>query len=237
MIKIESVSRPDGSAPGAPAFFDLLNGGKESVALDFHSAEGIETLQHLLTFVDVVIEGSRPRALEQLGIVAGDALTRGPRVWLSITGYGRDAGSRERVAFGDDAAVAGGLVVGDDRDPCFCADAVADPLTGLTGALATLDALQGDQVVLLDVAMAGVAASFSGPTLDVPASVRAVEPVMLEPSGPAPRLGRDTAAVLAELDSAPRLSRRPRVTGQLPARRRSGFAPRCTQQGMRTAVA
>ena len=121
-------------------------------------------------------------------------------MWLSITGYGRDAGARERVAFGDDAAVAGGLVVGDDGDPCFCADAVADPLTGLTAALATLDELKGDEVVLLDVALARVAASFSGPTLDVPASVRAVEPVLLEPSGTAPLLGRDNAAVLAELD-------------------------------------
>ena len=199
MIKIESVSRPDGARRGAPAFFDLLNAGKETVALDFHSAEGIETLQRLLTFADVVIEGSRPWALEQLGIVVGDVLTRGPHVWLSVTGYGRDAGARERVAFGDDAAVAGGLVVWDDGDPCFCADAVADPLTGLTGALATLDALQSDHVVLVDVAMARVAASFSGPTLGVPAGLRAVEPTPLDPSGTAAPLGRDNAAVLAEL--------------------------------------
>ena len=38
------------------------------------------------------------------------------------------------VGFGDDAAVAGGLVAWDDAGPVFCADAVADPATGLVGA-------------------------------------------------------------------------------------------------------
>ena len=55
----------------------------------------------------------------------------GSAVWVSITGYGRDGPAAQRVAFGDDAAVAGGLIGGDRTDPVFCADAVADPLAGL----------------------------------------------------------------------------------------------------------
>ena len=51
-----------------------------------------------------------------------------------VTGYGTEPGSADRVAFGDDAAAAGGLVVWDERGPCFCADAVADPVTGLATA-------------------------------------------------------------------------------------------------------
>ena len=69
---------------------------------------------------------------------------------------------------GDDAAVAGGLVIWDDDGPCFCADAIADPLTGLTAAASALDALDGDRAVLLDVAMARVAAAYAGPTIAVP---------------------------------------------------------------------
>src|SRR5439155_480481 len=71
----------------------------------------------------------------------------GPRVWLSITGYGQEDA---RVAFGDDAAVGGGLVVEDAAGPCFCADAVADPLTGLFAADACLAALADGGRVRLD---------------------------------------------------------------------------------------
>ena len=131
-----------------------MNDGKEQIAIDFQSDE----LRAQLEQADVVIEASRPRALEQLGIRPEDVC---PRVWVSITGYGRAAPGRDWVAFGDDAAVAGGLVVWDDTGPCFCLDAVADPLTGMTAALAALDALGNNHRVLLDVAMARVCAQYA----------------------------------------------------------------------------
>jgi hypothetical protein len=161
VIKVESRDRPDGARRGPPAFFDLLNAGKENVTLDFSSLADLNLLRGLLMEADVVIESSRPRAFEQLGIFAADVLAAGPTVWVSINGYGRAAPGRDWVAFGDDAAVAGGLVAWDERGPCFCADAIADPLTGLTAAVVTLDALAGGEAVLLDVAMARVAASFA----------------------------------------------------------------------------
>ena len=67
----------------------------------------------------MVIESARPRALEQMGIVAAEELRRpaGPQVWVSITSHGRGPGQAERVAFGDVAAVAGGLVARDDQGP------------------------------------------------------------------------------------------------------------------------
>ena len=104
MIKVESPDRPDGARRGPAAFFDLLNGRKRSMALDFRQPDGATMLRALLGRADVVIEASRPRALEQLGIHAVDEVRNGgPQVWVSITGYGRrDAAAR--VAFGDDAA-------------------------------------------------------------------------------------------------------------------------------------
>jgi crotonobetainyl-CoA:carnitine CoA-transferase CaiB-like acyl-CoA transferase len=162
VTKVESRSRPDGARRGPPAFFDRLNAGKKGVGLDF-DGEAAE-LHDLVSRADVVVEASRPRALAQFGIAAEAFLARGggPRVWVSITGYGR---ADPRVAFGDDAAVAGGLVVYDDAGPCFCADAVADPLTGMVAADACLAALGSGERVLLDIPLAGVAAAFAGPTL------------------------------------------------------------------------
>ena len=126
VVKVESTQRPDGTRRGARDFFDLLNGGKRSVTLDLRSTEGMRALHGLVGRADVVIEASRPRALRQLGLEA-ESMVRdgGPRVWVSITGYGRASGSAERVAFGDDAAAAGGLVVW--RGGIHCSAAMPSP--------------------------------------------------------------------------------------------------------------
>ena len=200
VVKVESAARPDGARRGPAPFFDLLNARKRSVALDFARTEGRCTLRRLVARADVVIEASRPRALEQLGIVAADVVrSGGPRVWVSITGYGRDDEAAGRVAFGDDAAAAGGLVVWADGSPLFCADAVADPLTGLTAAHACLAALAEGGRWVLDVSMAGVAAGLAGPTLPAAPGLAVAEPRARTPAGRAPALGADTAAVLAEV--------------------------------------
>jgi CoA-transferase family III len=164
VLKVESVSRPDGTRNGAPAMYDVLNGAKEEVLVDLSTEDGVRGLEMLLRSVDVVIESSRPRALQQLGIHAARLLDDpdGPDVWVSITGHGREGGGANRVAFGDDAAVSGGLVSRWDGEPFFCADAIADPLTGLTAAAAGLEALLGTRSTLLDVAMSRVAAHFAG---------------------------------------------------------------------------
>jgi hypothetical protein len=151
--KVDSTTRPDG-ARATPAFFSLLNDGKEQRSVD------PSEFADLIAVADVVIEGSRPRALEQLGIVAAEVA--GPRVWVSITGHGRDAANRERVAFGDDAAVAGGLVAHDDQGPVFLGDAIADPLTGVAAAAATVAALESGGRWLLDAALARTAAWCAG---------------------------------------------------------------------------
>jgi hypothetical protein len=198
VVKVESTARPDGARRGAVAFFDLLNARKRSMALDFASREGARMLGELVRRADVVIEASRPRALEQLGLQAVAVVAGGgPRVWVSITAYGRAEG--RRVGFGDDAACAGGLVVWDDGAPMFCADAVADPISGLTAAASCLDALARGGRWLLDVSMSGVCAAMAGPTLPTDPQIRVAPPRARPSPGSAPRFGADTADVLAEL--------------------------------------
>jgi crotonobetainyl-CoA:carnitine CoA-transferase CaiB-like acyl-CoA transferase len=148
VIKVESATRPDGAD-----LYERMNAGKEVRRVDLRAE-----LPAILAEADVVIEASRPRALQQLGIDA--ATVEGPRVWVSITGYGR---ASNRVGFGDDCAVAGGLVdwADDGTTPQFVGDAVADPLTGVAAAAAATQALQAGGRWLLDVALARVAASVS----------------------------------------------------------------------------
>jgi hypothetical protein len=159
VIKVESTARPDGARVGAPAFFDLLNCGKQSVSLDLTSTQGRQQLRSLLSHADIVIEASRPRALAQMGIDAEALIQSTPgRVWVSITGYGRSEPESHWVAWGDDAAVAAGALGGTLDAPMFCGDALADPLTGLHAAVAALAFWQGGESVLLDISLREVTA-------------------------------------------------------------------------------
>ncbi|MFN8019334.1 MAG: CoA transferase [Acidimicrobiales bacterium] len=158
VTRVESAGRPDASRSGSPGLFAALDQGKAHVVVDLATGDGVAELRALLVEADVVVSASRPRALEQLGITATNLLANddGPQVWTSITGHGRRSA---RVAFGDDAAVAGGLVAWEDGEPSFVGDALADPLAGLAAAAATLEALAAGRRALVDVSMAGVAAT------------------------------------------------------------------------------
>lgn len=203
VVKVESTTRPDGARYGPPEFYDLLHGGHESVALNFAEHADRQMLRALLMRADVVIEASRPRALENLGLpfeTLRDAGWRG--VWISITGHGRD--QPQRVAFGDDAAVAGGLVGHYNGSPVFCSDAIADPITGLLGAALTVDALDRGVTGLFDLSLAHTAAHLHAsigrfPLIAVVAGTFAAAPRARAPIAPAASLGADTDSVLREL--------------------------------------
>lgn len=158
VVHVESVHRPDASRWGSPDFYDHLRAGGEVRTIDFTGVPGRAELQRLVTGADIVIEASRPRALEALGVAPREVMADGRgRTWLQITGHG--AGQPLRVGFGDDAAVAGGLVViGADGAPGFYGDAVADPLTGLLGALAVAASHAPDRATLIEVSLARSAA-------------------------------------------------------------------------------
>ncbi len=135
IFKIESTQRLDGLRYGHKGFFDLLNAGKQCVTFNFKEQEQMDTLHALVARADIVIEGSRPRALRQLGIVREDFVALGG-IWTSITAHDDPV----RVGFGDDASVAGGVSAHMEKawgEPLFAGDAIADPLTGLYAALAT----------------------------------------------------------------------------------------------------
>jgi CoA transferase family III len=193
VVKVESRSRPDGTRLGPKPFFDWMNGGKLSYAADFDDAAG---LRALLAAADVVITSSRPAALARRCLGPGDVPARDGRVWLRITGHGAEGDLANLVAFGDDAAVAGGLVGRSAEGPVFCADAVADPLTGLHAALAVVEGRARGGGELIDVAMAAVAASYAAlPVLPNESDCAASPPAAPTVAAHAAELGSDNDRV------------------------------------------
>lgn len=195
VIKVEDPRRRDGGRLGPPAFYDLLHAGHRSVTLDLRSPH----LRDLLASADVVLESSRPRALEQLGIDREAIAAETGCVWVAISGRGLDTDDRNRPAFGDDAAVAGGLVAvdPDDGGPLFCADALADPVTGLTAAALALRALADGGPWIVDAALARCAAALAGPPAETLPD--AAPPRARAPWAAAAAAGADTDEVLARV--------------------------------------
>lgn len=193
VVKVETPARPDGTRHGSPAFFDWMNAGKLCCAADLDSAE----LHRLVSAADVVIEGSRPAALRRRGLSPERLAGPDGRVWLRITGHGADGERAEWVAFGDDAAVSGGLVGTSGDGPVFAGDALADPLTGLHAAHAVVASVRCGGGELIEMSMAAVAATYAA----LPgADEIEVPPQRPAPSPPASALGADNDVVTRLLD-------------------------------------
>lgn len=189
VVKVESAARPDGTRFGPPVFFDWMNTGKLSYTASFDEPEAVRAL---LAAADVVIEGSRPAALTRRRLGPDDIAARPGRVWIRISGHGTDGERADRVAFGDDAAVAGGLVATDGDGPVFCGDAIADPLTGLHAALAVVEALERGGGELIEISMAATAATYAALPAATGPPVRLRRP---RPVAPARPLGADNTTV------------------------------------------
>ncbi|QUD90391.1 CoA transferase [Phenylobacterium montanum] len=160
VTKIESQSRPDPTPMSTPGLDRRLNGGKRRVALDFRDADHRERLRSQVRAADVLITSARPRALIGLGLDPAVIFADNPRlVWVAVTGYGWADPPPGRVAFGDDAAAAGGLVAWtQEGEPRFLGDALADPLTGLAAVVGALKGLAEGGGILVDAALARCAA-------------------------------------------------------------------------------
>ncbi len=84
--------------------------------------------------------------------------------------------------------------------PCFVADAVSDPLSGVVGAASIISALTSGERWLLDIAMAPMAASVLGESVDL-SGLDVAPPQARRATSTAPCLGANNAAVLGDLVS------------------------------------
>lgn len=192
VVKVEDPRRPDGARLGDARWYHQLHSGQLAVTAELGNQAGRPRLQAVLSWADVVIEGSRPRALAQHGIDAADWVERGV-IWVSITGHGRRE-QGHRIGFGDDAAVAGGLVsAAGDGTMGFAGDALADPLTGALAAASVAAAATQGGGWMLELALAHTAACAAdpdwGPPIHVSAGLRPPNRPASMPDAPAPGLG------------------------------------------------
>jgi alpha-methylacyl-CoA racemase len=147
VVKIEEPGLGDPTRAMAPAVQDgsdsalhaWLNRGKQSVALDLKSREGVALVKALAMKSDVLLESFRPGVMKRLGLDHPRLRRAAPRlVYVSLSGYG-STGPRSRRATHDlnIAGEAGLLGGGPSLSPGLAADTAA-ALLALVAILAKL---------------------------------------------------------------------------------------------------
>lgn len=158
VLKVEARARPDGARLDERFYAWLHPEDQIDVIVDLGTPTGREELRRMLESADVVLESSRPRALRQLGLDYESLSLRPGMVWAAITARGPL--EPMAVGFGDDAAVAGGLVARTmEGEEVFCGDAIADPISGMFAAAEVFESLAAGGGVHLGISMAGCARS------------------------------------------------------------------------------
>jgi crotonobetainyl-CoA:carnitine CoA-transferase CaiB-like acyl-CoA transferase len=123
---------------------------KRSLALDLRQAEAVAWLRRLITTAQVLVESFRPGTLEAMGLAPDALLADNPRlVIVRLSGWGQSGPYRELPGFGSLIEGFSGFAHkhrGGNGAPQLPNLAMADMITGITGAFATLTALREVEV-------------------------------------------------------------------------------------------
>ena len=152
VVKVERPGRGDDTRSWGPpwtergsAYFESINRGKRSVALDLADPQDQATAHELVRRADVLVENFRPGSLAQYGLDAESALRENPRlVYTSISGFGSAEGA-ELPGYDFVVQAVGGLmsITGEPTGPpTKVGVAVVDVLTGKDAALGIMAALR-----------------------------------------------------------------------------------------------
>jgi crotonobetainyl-CoA:carnitine CoA-transferase CaiB-like acyl-CoA transferase len=96
VIKVEGPEGDIGRTWGPPfhgadaSYFVGLNSGKQSLAIDLKTPEGLDACRKLAAKTDVLIENFRPGTMNRLGLDYASLSAANPRlIYVSISGYGQ----------------------------------------------------------------------------------------------------------------------------------------------------
>jgi crotonobetainyl-CoA:carnitine CoA-transferase CaiB-like acyl-CoA transferase len=96
VIKVEGPEGDIGRTWGPPfhgadaSYFVGLNSGKQSLAIDLKTAEGLDACRKLAAKADILIENFRPGTMNRLGLDYASLSAANPRlIYVSISGYGQ----------------------------------------------------------------------------------------------------------------------------------------------------
>jgi len=152
VIKIEEPSGDPGrgvhvieKVGGLSAYFEALNRGKRSVALDLKHEKGREIFLRLAREADVFVTNFRPGVNERLGIGYEDVSKVNPQIiYARASGYGRNGPEAQDGSFDILGQARGGLmaITGDpDGFPKNTGAPIADQVGGMMAAFGILAAL------------------------------------------------------------------------------------------------
>ena len=165
---VVKVERPDGGdttrsmgwrdpRDGITLFWKLLGRGKRTIVLDLKSDEGRATMLALVEGADVLVENFRPGTLERLGLGPDVLLARNPDLVITrVTGFGQDGPYAARPGFATLAEAMSGLAAinGEpDGAPLLPPIALADEVTAVVAAFATMVALHSGVGQVVDVSL------------------------------------------------------------------------------------
>ena len=152
VVKVERVDGGDDARRMGPAFrhgdalnFQVFNRGKQSVALDLKSAEGLAAFERLAAEADIFIHNLRPGVPKALGIDGPSLCARHPRlIYCEISAFGSAGPMALRPGYEPLIQAFSGLSStngGPDDPPLRAGASVCDQGTGMwavIGALAML---------------------------------------------------------------------------------------------------
>jgi itaconate CoA-transferase len=150
VIKVERVEGGDLArgydhvVEGTGAHFVWLNRGKESLAIDVKSAEGLDVVRALIGRADVVVQNLAPGAAERLGLGAHRLRAVDPAlVVVDVSGYGSGGPMAQRKAYDMLIQAEAGLIsiTGTPQDPVKTGIPTADIAAGTYTAQSVLAAL------------------------------------------------------------------------------------------------
>jgi crotonobetainyl-CoA:carnitine CoA-transferase CaiB-like acyl-CoA transferase len=159
VIKVENPDKGDDTRGWGPpfvmgrdgenlsaAYFHACNRGKRSIAVDFSTPEGAETIRKLVASADVLIENFKLGGLKKYGLDYESLHAINPRlVYCSITGFGQDGPYAARAGYDFIVQGMSGLmsITGPaGGEPQKVGVAVTDIFTGLYSVIAIQAALR-----------------------------------------------------------------------------------------------
>jgi crotonobetainyl-CoA:carnitine CoA-transferase CaiB-like acyl-CoA transferase len=156
VVKVESLAGDETRTWGPPwvdnadgsrdaAYFHSCNRGKQSIAVDFTTADGRGIVSRLIAGADIVLENFKAGSLARYGFDYASAAKLNPRiVYCSITGFGQTGPYRARAGYDFVVQAMGGIMelTGDPAGPPEkIGVAYADIMTGLYAVIAIQAAL------------------------------------------------------------------------------------------------
>ena len=176
VIKVES---PKGGDPlrawvvdGHPLSWKVYGRNKKSLTLNLRKDAAREALLKLVETSDVFIENYRPGTLEKMGLGPDVLMARNPGlIVVRVSGFGQTGPYREQPGFGTLVEAMSGFAYRNgfpDREPVLPPIHMADMVTGLYGAMATLIAIRAREHgecegQIIDLSLLDPAFSILGP--------------------------------------------------------------------------